>query len=166
MYASTPSPTVFGLVIALPYGCALLLTVSAAVTMVLLASQVRYYVRLGHRRRAGERVMLGSVALGFGLWVLTQVTVLPVAPSSSWFEAPMVTSWDWVVGAGYVFYFLASSLFFVIGLVASTVVIAWNLGETLRNKEVRERWVTAAQAFTAGLGRLARRRPWRSSAAS
>ncbi|MBN7324360.1 hypothetical protein I3U63_22875 [Mycobacteroides abscessus subsp. massiliense] len=166
MHASTPSPTVFGLVIALPYGCALLLTVSAAVTMVLLASQVRYYVRLGHRRRTGDRVMLGSVVCGIGLWVLTQVTVLRVAPSRSWFEAPMLTSWDWVVGAGYVFYFLASALFFVMGIVASAVVIAWNLGEKLRNKETRERWAAGAQAFTAGLGRFIHRRPRRSAAAS
>lgn len=166
MSASTPSPTAFGSVIALPYGCALLLVVSATVTIALLASQVRYYVRLGHRRRAGERVMLGSVVCGFGLWVLTQATVLRVAPPSWWFEAPMLTSWDWAAGAGYIFYFLASALFFVIGIVASAVVIAWSLGDALQNKEVRERWVTTAQAFTAGLGRLARRRPWRSSAAS
>lgn len=166
MSASTPSPTVFGLVIAVPYGCALLLTVSAAVTMVLLASQVRYYVRLGHRRRAGDRVMLGSVVCGIGLWVLTQATVVRVAPPSSWFEAPMLTSWDWAAGAGYVFYFLASALFFVIGIVASAAVIAWNVGETLRNKEARERWAAAAQAFTGGLGRLIRRRPRRSTAAS
>lgn len=166
MHASTPSPTVFGLVIALPYGCALLLTVSAAVTVVLLASQVRYYVRLGHRRRTGDRVMLGSVVCGIGLWVLTQVTVLRVAPSRSWFEAPMLTSWDWAAGAGYVFYFLASALFFVIGIVASATVIAWNLGEKLRNKETRERWASTAQAFTAGLGRLIHRRPRRSTAAS
>lgn len=135
------SPNQFTLIALLPYIAGIALILAAAGNVTLLAIQVGHYIRTGHQRDSGLRVLVSTLAanvfLYFGLMSITYW------PPREWLSAPIHDQWDWIVTWGLGVYLAGAVALAVASGAVAFALIAWSLPKVIASSDA---WMKTRRA--------------------